>query len=580
MIYPNYDYIDIAIGNVNKRNNIQSASRYKFPKDKSDCYRTWFRFPEEYNHHFGKMKTVKGYNGKCYCDFIPIDIDNTDLNISWEQTRQFIETLRIDFEFEPLHIFFSGHKGFHIYLPAVAFSNMVPSEKLNRIAKNIVFDIADGLDLDPSIYDKNRLFRITNTINSKSGLYKIPLVYNQFSKGVDFILSLAREPQKNPHPDITDYVKNIQFVELYEKHKAEFKTEKLTDILANGVSEGERDNSCARIAGLIRKEGMSKNLAYTILLGWNKGNKPPLDDSEIEKTVESIYRYPTNNGAEDIEANIKPIWALSDEYSQYVTSTKKVNLGISLVDQKIRGLRPGQVLTILGFTGNFKSALLQWILRHYCKYSKEPIILFEMEMSNLDLFERAVQMTIEKSGKEIENIYKNGNGSVEISDLVKEDMENFLVIDRPGLNLSDMKQYVEMAESILKKKMGLVGIDFIQLMSGEGESNVQKVDAIAKAIKNFAKDLNIPVIAVSQVTGVDDEYEKIGLMGARDSKTIAQMGDYVLGIRLKKNTEDIQIIEILKNRKGGKGSIELKIDRKSLRFSEMEYGGKLEELPF
>ena len=313
MIYPEYDYMDVAVGNVNLRNKVQRVSKFKSPKGEMDCYRTWFRFGEDYLRHFKRIKTVRGYDGKCYCDFIPIDIDNEDLNISWQQTKQFIELLRIDYEFEPLHLFFSGSKGFHIYLPTVAFGNIVPSEDLNKIAKKICFDIADDIVLDGKIYDKNRLFRITNTINSKSGMYKIPLMYSQFDKGINHILKLADKPQKNCHPDITDYVRNPQFAELYKKHKSEVKPSGLTKKLTSGVPQGDRNNTCASYAGLLHSKGIDKELAHVFISGWNRDNSPPLSDSEIKQTLDSIYQYKVQADTEDMSKDLKTVWSLHDE---------------------------------------------------------------------------------------------------------------------------------------------------------------------------------------------------------------------------------------------------------------------------
>jgi len=209
-------------------------------------------------------------------------------------------------------------------------------------------------------------------------------------------------------------------------------------------------------------------------------------------------------------------------------------------------------------------------MRHYHKYSNEPVLMFQMEMSGLDIFERAMQMTTEKSGKEIEDIYKSNGNFSELLRSLREDQEKFMVVDRPGLSFEDMKEYILLSEKILREKIGLVGIDFLQLIRSTGQTNIQKMDSVAKDLKNFAKEMNVPVIALSQVTGIDNEYERINLMDSRDSKTIVQMSDYAIGIRLSKDGDDIQILDLLKNRKGGKGTGKLKIDRKSMRFEEEE----------
>jgi len=566
MIYPVYEYIDYAFGGVSKRNNVIKVNDLKIPKNGTDCYRTYFRFQKDYLNHFNKRNTVKGYSGKCYSDFIPVDIDDNDLNSAYDKTKYFIELLNIDFEFTVQHIFFSGSKGFHLYLPSVSFNNFTPSEELPRIFKDIVVDICGKeVEVDLKNYEYNRLFRINNTVNSKTGLYKIALDYDEFYEGIEYITEIAHDLKQVNHPALTDYVQNSQFIELYQKHKIPQKNNLLSKI-EHGVPKGERDDTAIRIVGLLRKGGLDKNATSMILHGWNKGLDEPLEESEIDKCINSGYKYENEN----MEVDIRHIWAFSDDYKSFVNSAKQVNLGISFIDKKIRGLRPGQVLTIMGFTGNFKSGLLQWIMRHYYQYSSEPVLMFQMEMSGLDIFERAMQMTTEKSGKEIEDIYKSNGNFSELLRSLREDQEKFMVVDRPGLSFEDMKEYILLSEKILREKIGLVGIDFLQLVRSTGQTNIQKMDSVAKDLKNFAKEMNVPVIALSQVTGIEDEYERINLMDSRDSKTIVQMSDYAIGIRLSKDGDDIQILDLLKNRKGGKGTGKLKIDRKSMRFEEEE----------
>ena len=86
-------------------------------------------------------------------------------------------------------------------------------------------------------------------------------------------------------------------------------------------------------------------------------------------------------------------------------------------------------------------------------------------------------------------------------------------------------------------------------------------------MKEFAKKINVPVIAISQVTNVIDEETPIKLMDARDSKTISQMSDYVIGIWQEDNN---QVLAILKNRKGGLGKVYRKVDTKSLTFENLD----------
>ena len=77
-----------------------------------------------------------------------------------------------------LQIFFSGNKGFHLIIPAELFG-IKPSKNLNKIYRKMAKSFCEKIQnktLDLGIYDRRRLLRIPNSINSKANLYKIPLV--------------------------------------------------------------------------------------------------------------------------------------------------------------------------------------------------------------------------------------------------------------------------------------------------------------------------------------------------------------------------------------------------------------------
>ena len=569
MIHTEFKYVDTAIGGVHKRNHVVDVSEFRIPIGKTDCYRTYFRFGDDYKIYFEKHKTVAGYSGMCYADAIPIDIDDQDLKQAWHKTNTLIELLHYDYEFDVRHLFFSGASGFHIFLASNAFDVFKPSDSLHITFKNIVAEISsDDINVDMKIYDQNRLLRLSNTKNSKSGLYKIPLERDEFQKGIDFILDCAKTTRECFHPAFRDTIVNQQFTELYKRNRSkQIVQTNRNDVISKiklGVDQGARNDTTASIAGLLRSKGIDKELCTALVTGWNMRNDPPLEEEEIATTVDSIYRYENRCNADEI----KPVWSIAQNYQTYVRSEKKIDIGISFIDNKIRGIRPGQVMMILGFTGNFKTGLLQWIMSHYMRTTGEPVLLFELEMSDLDLFERAAQMTLEKSGHEIENILKVTEND-EFIEKIKSAHQNFFIVDKPALSFNDLINYIDIAEKKIGKEIALIGIDFLQLMSGIGSTNVQKMDYIAKELKTFAKQVRKPVIALSQVTGVDDEFERISLMDVRDSKTIGQMSDYCISIRLKKGRDDVQILDILKNRKGGRCSGEIKIDRKTMNLREI-----------
>jgi hypothetical protein len=572
MKYSIYRYVDVAFGGPDKRNNVKDLTNLEIPEGKKDCYRTIFRFDERYKHHCEKTGSVSGFKGICYADWLPFDIDEKKLDLAYGKTKEAIELLRVNYDVDAVYLYFSGCKGFHILLPAELFGGFYPSQSLPACFKLMVKEMLEKY-CDLSIYEINRLFRIEQTVNSKSGLYKIPLSMSEFSKGLDFIKELAKKPHKVEFPPYSDCVENEELRELYlklkdvETDRDSSSHEEFWTAIDQGVVDGARDVTATRYAGLLKSKGMGKNDVFSILRGWNLMNKPPLEEGQLMKVIDSIFKR--TDKQDEFEQHIFPIWGVFDEYGEFVRSNKKVLLGIDELDKKIRGVRPGQVLTFIGFTGNFKTATIHNILRDHACRSEEPVLLFELELSRLDLCERSGQMETGLSGEDIELVFRRSDEIEQreiIIQSVREKQENLYCVDAANLSFEDMRRYVEIAERrIYHRKTGLIGIDFLQLMNGRGQSNFQRMDEIAKGMKSFAKEVDVPLIVISQVTDVENESQEIKLMDVRDSKTIVQMSDYVVGLYVDK-TKNQQVLKILKNRKGGLGKIYRPIDRKSMKF--------------
>jgi len=306
MNYPDYKYIDTALGNVNKRNNVKEIVNLNGYEGKTDCYRTVFRFASEYLEYFNKNNTVAGFKGKSYADFIPIDIDSEELLSAYNKCKYCIQLLEVDYSYKVEYLFFSGKKGFHILLPSECFGIFEPSENLPQIFKNIMKDIYEECDL--SIYDINRLFRLNNTKHSGSNLFKIAITLNEFNQGMEHILILAKAIRKPQYFPFSDNVKNSQLVELYQKYKNFKSTQIIKDTSLykdfKGVQKGTRDTTATRICGILKSKGMESELVYEILTGWNIQNKPPLEDKDLQKIISSVYRY--DNGKNELTKQIIP----------------------------------------------------------------------------------------------------------------------------------------------------------------------------------------------------------------------------------------------------------------------------------
>jgi len=583
-----YVFADYALGAVNKRNNIQRIDEFKLNGMITDCYRSLFLFDEGLKLYVDRTGSISGYAGKHLSDALVFDFDG-DLEAVKDETYKFIMYLyhTFDIPFEYLRIAFSGSKGFHITIPINAICDSPqPKEDFYKIYKGIAEDLASDFKfVDFSIYEPKRLFRLTNTINSKSGLYKIPLIYDELEMPIDEIKELAKKPRKIEQMPISEIQVVKRLNELYNKWDNTNFTQPITleghsiskrndilDLLENGATEGNRHSALIRIVGTLKKKNLDYDFILVILKQWNELNDPPLDYHRLENESKIAFNKVTQAVPEIL--NLKQAGEIYQDYISRIDSCK-VKTGYDSIDTKIRGLMPGETMCVLGKTSVGKSAFLQNIGLNFAKTSGEPVLFFSMEMPITSVYERTLQIETGLTGYEIENAVKRDDEDIKIkANLVLNYLPNFYIIAKSGLNLEQINQFISFAEqNIYHKKTGLVLIDYLGLVRGQGKDLYEQTSRVARGIKDLAKELDVPVIFLSQVTKQYTEYDELQINSARDSGSVDEASDFVLALWKEKREEqnDIpQMLGILKNRKGGLGKIKIEMSKRSLKIIERQ----------
>lgn len=212
-----------------------------------------------------------------------------------------------------LRIYFSGHKGFHLIVPWMIWG-LQPDAELNmkfKLLAKLIAKQCNAKHLDLGIYDRKRLFRVPGSINSKSGLHKVPLSYEQLAQfTLEEMIEWAGEPR---YPDWWTGAQYIQksaehYKELFRREALKSKLKKhkkkkielpkkrqpllpcVVEILKLGVSKGQRNNTTVALASSLMQSGIKRDEAEDILLDWNQNNDPPLPESELVHTISSAYR--------------------------------------------------------------------------------------------------------------------------------------------------------------------------------------------------------------------------------------------------------------------------------------------------
>ena len=181
----------------------------------TDYYLSVYSFDSDLVKYFKQTgNSIRGYSGACWCPFVWWDIDReNNLESALADVRRLVEYLTqtpagsdvdsglIVPHTEAILIFFSGSKGFHVGAPIVVFGDGVrPGQTFPAQYKRAAIEIARraGVEIDKSVYDRQRLFRCPNSKHGKTGLYKIPLSFWEVSTAlsVDEIRQRAERPRR------------------------------------------------------------------------------------------------------------------------------------------------------------------------------------------------------------------------------------------------------------------------------------------------------------------------------------------------------------------------------------------------
>lgn len=268
---------------------------------------------------------------------------------------------------------------------------------------------------------------------------------------------------------------------------------------------------------------------------------------------------------------------LVNAYTRFIEALKegRITLGWPEVDACLRGIAPGEVLTIIAKSGVGKSAILQNILRYIGLCRQSASLWASMEQPAAQVFERYAQMAAEIAGAEIEAAWtENTVDRDRVAQRVIEEMGPWaLTCDVPGLKIEELEQAVELGAQKIGRPINLLAIDYLGLVDGSDlDRNLYAaVSRVVREIKNLAKRQQLAVILLCQVSraGGEDGSTPLTINSARESGAIEEAADFLLGLyRPNLNTpeqDDIMAIQILKNRKGKSGATyEYEFDRKSM----------------
>ena len=302
MTHGDYAFVELAAGGVALRNTVVRVQDVQSRVNgHPDCYATVRRFDDAFRRYVEETGSVRDWAGPSWADYVVFDIDREgELEVALRDTIALCYKLIEIYGVRPdqIRIFFSGRKGFHVLVATELFGPLVPSAELPALLKDIAIAIATeaGVEIDESIYDRTRLFRLPNTEHGKSGFFKIELSWDELTHlDVGAVRELAAGPREfNWTPDNLEPVPGLESIleRVAERESQQEPTPRRAPAVEGQIPEGKRNVTLASLGGTMRRRGMEEPEILAALLEINHRRcATQLPEEEVQAIAASIVRY-------------------------------------------------------------------------------------------------------------------------------------------------------------------------------------------------------------------------------------------------------------------------------------------------
>ena len=325
-----------------------------------------------------------------------------------------------------------------------------------------------------------------------------------------------------------------------------------------------------KAGGDITELAFNEELTVPQLLGQSEAELFSVSDASLKQDLSSM---------EDI---LNDSFERLDELYKNKGAIRGIRTGYRDLDNKTAGLQRSDLIILAARPAMGKTTFVTNLAYNIATIEKKSVLFFSLEMSKEQLVDR---MLADAAGVDSWNI-RTGNLSDEdfakLADAMGEMAEAPIFIDdTPGVSVLEMRTKARRAAH--DGELGLIVIDYLQLMQGSGSAKssanrVQEVSEISRGLKLLARELNVPVIALSQLSrSVESRDPKIPqLADLRESGSIEQDADIVMFLyreayyNPETERENITDLILAKHRHGPVGTIELYFHPERLRFMSLD----------
>ena len=339
-----------------------------------------------------------------------------------------------------------------------------------------------------------------------------------------------------------------------------------------------------RYATIVREKAMLRTLAKAAgdisEMVYSQVGTPAEMLEAAEKQIYSVRKGEREDSLEHIGTVLHKVFDRLTELSQSDSAIPGLSSGMRDLDAKINGLNKSDLLLVAARPAMGKSAFALNIGVNVAKKYKKTVAIFNLEMSREQL---AMRLLANESFIELQKLATGKLSEEEWTKLCMASaalaQTDIRIDDNPSVTVADINAKCRRLDNL-----GLVIIDYLQLMQGSGygkgsDNRVTVVGEISRSLKIMAKELNVPVICLSQLSrAVESRTDKRPILSdLRESGAIEQDADSVMFLYrdeyYNKDTEDQGVAEciVAKNRHGETGTVKLQWIGQYQAFTDREW---------
>lgn len=382
----------------------------------------------------------------------------------------------------------------------------------------------------------------------------------------------------------------IDVLSLSNKLEEKGKLEKVggSSYLASLVNTVPSAVNVVHYAKVVQKKALLRRLITAasdiIELGYDESEDAQKLLDEAEQKIFAVSQKYIKQDFIPIKSILELAFNRIDELHKSDNAFRGVETHYPDLDNLLAGLQKSDLIILAARPSVGKTTFALDLARQVGVHSKVPVGIFSLEMGADQLVDR---MIAAQAGVDLWRLRTGklssegaGNDFEKISDAMGVLSEAPIFIDDSGsLNIMEMRTMARRLQA--EHDLGLIIVDYLQLMEGrssKGDNRVQEISEISRGLKQLARELNIPVIALSQLSrAVESRPDQIPkLSDLRESGSIEQDADVVMFLyredRVKPDTPNKGIADVIiaKHRNGPVGKISLYFDENSTTFRSLE----------